>query len=461
MSHNEVDQTVSMELFEFVESKQDADFLRPEEEDFILSLCRRSPGLAGAFLSLDEGLFLLNVLIRYGASLSLLTTLFEEFQIPIQVGTDGFPLHQACGTAATKPGVISFFMQQYPTHVTKQGYRGRNGNLKVQYRKESPIHWFLLRSSNISLQDTKVLLNAASSKYKNNSNAQEQLLRRAFKGGSDLQVLEYIIRNYCPDVKSIGIQSLTWFSLEKVQALSLLMTQLETLQYTIPSSLDNDAFQALIEGFRKASRLQSLHLVFWSSPQGNNFWKARQLEQLCRAWTFMPSLSELTVLGKFEDSDGSFALGMAALLRKNQIQRILIDQTIRLNNPEPIWGALKQNTSLRRLDIPSCVNEPSKRERLLELLQEHNTSLHHVVLDIQLQTEFDYKIHYWTQMNQLGRMKARGSDTVTDNSSFVDLLLQAKQIDQLLQGHPNGALRPTPEQYLYGMLRESPGSWSQ
>ena len=130
-----------------------------------------------------------------------------------------------------------------------------------------------------------------------------------------------------------------------------------------------------------------------------------------------------------------------------------------------LFELLRSNNTLERLDFFLYQPEKFQTEKELSacrtLLAEHNTSL----IECNPFSHKDPKIQYYLNMNRLGRDKARHCE----GGAFLDLLLAAQQDEELTladgvssRSHSQNRHRRycRVQSVLYGLLRESPGSWA-
>jgi hypothetical protein len=101
--------------------------------------------------------------------------------------------------------------------------------------------------------------------------------------------------------------------------------------------------------------------------------------------------------------------------------------------PDPLWGALRTNTSLKVLRFHGPANY---KDDLVDVLANHNSTVQQVV------HLADERLDYYCQLNQAGRALVR--DLRTTKEEFVKLLLQ----------------RVGQAEILYGLLLDVPALWS-
>ena len=128
-----------------------------------------------------------------------------------------------------------------------------------------------------------------------------------------------------------------------------------------------------------------------------------------------------------------------------------------------LFELLRSNNTLEQLDFFRYQQEIIQTEKELSacrtLLAEHNTSL----IECNPFSHMDPTIQYYLDMNRFGRAKVRlGSD-------LLDLLLAAQQDRKLTDADNDSSSSESQNRHgrycrvqsvLYGLLRESPGSWA-
>ena len=355
--------------------------------------------------------------------------------------TGNLPLHSACEITTPIPGLIPYLVQQNSKATT---CKNKTGDL--------PIHLLLnmkntgaQRSSNIHLmEDLRNLVSANPDSIMEHgrdgiSNPIHMAMDASEHTTKDLvdcliqQVPKYVHFFHLRSETAIG-------NVQQATALSKLLPQLNVL-HCKQSHWDLNGWTLLMSLLQSNKSIWELTLVI-PSLSCNAYMEA--LEQM------LPEnqrLELLTLINRSTDHY-DFTNMVRTILDNNIVSSLtMVDMYFGI---EPLARPLTQNTTMKEWNMEGC--KTLEHERLALVLEESNRSLEKVIVP-----SFCPKIHaitYWTALNRFGRRNVQNPNATIDEFCFIlDTVRETHYIVQ--QG-----TRIEPYQLLYGLLRESPGTWS-
>jgi len=448
-------------LHDMLENEED---ITGENETRVLELLGVHPILLLLHIENERRQTPLHILVVRGASLTTIQSVCAIETETIQE-TDyywQYPLHAACASNKTCPGVIPFLTQSFPCAAREEDM---SDHIPIQCLFQRRSHG----QCTVTLEDVRALVEESP---KSSVADQERLLRSSLmiqRNGSP-EILKFIV-SQCPSINSFRADSFKDFSLSRSIVLATLLPQLKDFRFR-SRHVDEDGWSYLMQALSTNQSLHRLHIDLERTTGHNGVTSA----DLNRALASISNLRDLTLLGSCNTSvnqDGQFEChdsktgnstitrALVSLLERNTLESIRLERaTIQY---EIFFETLKHtNTSLRRMNVVECVDSEIKRKALAKRLMEYNTSLQ----DVRLRSYsggtdaavYD-QIEYLTNLNRFGRCQARNPRTRL--TSFVNLLHDAnvRSVVSRSRGQDYTAKLDSIHM-LFGLLRECPSIWS-
>jgi len=473
----------------------------------VLDLCRRHPSLATQRFPTHRQDLLLSpfqFLISNKANVEVIQNFLERFPQAVQCHNnsssssngeylyclDGYPLHLACSVRQTEGDIIAMLAQAFPEATRVRNQRGYLPlHLLLEYRGVAPA----LEGAQALLQlypESTVLKAPVSAPPV----FQVFSLRHCSR-----QLMECILSHVPPHVTSlqfpIGCFAEDTVLPDHAQALTKVLPQLQHLEL-VPPQWHLHAWISFVTACRYPSVVGNLRTLILRARKyqppapppppapappttappttATSIMNGMTMQQEAADLIghMVQNLTNLTVLSISVDYHPqevrNLTQPLASLLRHGTLQSLKVDGfPLQLSI---LYQALRGNTSLRQLVLNELVvktppsHSPSQQQHsnhssqcllLSQVLAWGNVTLQKaatVSFTGQLGEEYS-RIQYWTTLNRLGRAFVRGNDVHLE--TLVQILLQAQNDNVIFQGRSCDG-----QSILYGLLRETPGSWS-
>jgi hypothetical protein len=230
-------------------------------------------------------------------------------------------------------------------------------------------------------------------------------------------------------------------NVQQATALSKLLPQLNVL-HCKQSHWDLHGWTLLMSLLQSNKSIRELTLVIPDSSYCNTY-----MEALEKMLFENQRLERLTLINRSTDQY-DFTNMVTAILDNNIVSSLtMVDMFFEI---ESLARPLTQNTCMKEWNIEGC--KTLEHNKLALVLEKNNRSLKKVIVP-----SFCPKIHtitYWTALNRFGRRNIQNPNATIDG--FCCILDTVRETNYIIQQ----GIRIEPYQILYGLLRESPGTWT-
>lgn len=368
-----------------------------------------------------------------------------------------FPLHVACAMSQPVEGLVSYLAKQNPKAVV---CRNTNGDLPINVLLASKSNGSARHSShscNMPLLDVQLL-----------ANIYPASLTMAPPGRTKTPLdiileLPFLCQNIMKEICSHIPQNMQFYQLQsypspvvlpQAQALSLVLEKMTVFECK-RNEWELDGWIYLLSSLKTNTCIRSLSLVLPNFP-GFTEIADHALQSMVSHNTTVTTMSLFAAdctasSANMTNAAPNLTNVVIGILEQNTVQSMTLGGVYL--KMDALVHSLTYNNSLSEWNIECC--NTLDFHQLLDTIEKHNTSIKKIVVPPIVCHTVKRAILYWTVLNRFGRKQFRRTTTNVDQ--VWNLMETLNDQDYVIQQ----GMRIEMYQLRYGLLRESPGLWSQ